>query len=340
MTIVMGLDQHRAQITAEWLDTETGEVSRGRVTPADRAGVRRFLERFARPGARGGAGGDDRLAVRGRGAAAVGANGIWPSRRRRARCGGTRSAPRTTGRTPGICASCLMAGRLPESLDRARHLLDLRARVRLRHALVDERGEWQQRIQAVLYHHGLPKRAGLLTRREPRLARASCRCRPRDASRSRSRWRMIDAIDLGRAVRPASCARYARRQTGCRALMGHYGIGALTSGRDPRRARRQSAGSPPRARRSATAAWTSPCTPPTSAARPDTSPAKARPLCAGRCMRPPRPPAASSSPDRDYFLQAAERLGRNRACLALARKLLKRCYHTLKDLGDEALAPA
>ena len=27
MTIVMGLDQHRAQITAEWMDTETGEVT-------------------------------------------------------------------------------------------------------------------------------------------------------------------------------------------------------------------------------------------------------------------------------------------------------------------------
>jgi hypothetical protein len=47
VTIVMGLDQHRAQITAEWLDTETGEVSRARVTPADRPGVRRFLARFA-----------------------------------------------------------------------------------------------------------------------------------------------------------------------------------------------------------------------------------------------------------------------------------------------------
>ena len=46
MSIVMGLDQHRAQITAEWLDTETGEVKRARVAPADRAGVRRFLERF------------------------------------------------------------------------------------------------------------------------------------------------------------------------------------------------------------------------------------------------------------------------------------------------------
>ena len=44
--IVMGLDQHRAQITAEWVDTATGEVSRARVAPADRAGVRRFLERF------------------------------------------------------------------------------------------------------------------------------------------------------------------------------------------------------------------------------------------------------------------------------------------------------
>jgi transposase len=46
VSIVMGLDQHRAQITADWLDTETGEVKRARVTPADRAGVRAFLERF------------------------------------------------------------------------------------------------------------------------------------------------------------------------------------------------------------------------------------------------------------------------------------------------------
>src|SRR5262245_29691434 len=46
MAIVMGLDQHRAQITAEWVDTETGEVSRSRISPAHRAGVRRFGEQF------------------------------------------------------------------------------------------------------------------------------------------------------------------------------------------------------------------------------------------------------------------------------------------------------
>jgi hypothetical protein len=45
MAIVMGLDQHQAQITAEWVDTVTGEVSRGRIVPADRSGVRKFVAR-------------------------------------------------------------------------------------------------------------------------------------------------------------------------------------------------------------------------------------------------------------------------------------------------------
>ena len=47
MTIVMGLDQHRAQITTEWLDTDTGELGRARVTPAHRESVRHFLSRFS-----------------------------------------------------------------------------------------------------------------------------------------------------------------------------------------------------------------------------------------------------------------------------------------------------
>src|SRR3954466_14292388 len=53
----MGLDQHRAQVTADWLDTASGEVSRARVAPADRAGVRRFLARFGGGGLEGAVGG-------------------------------------------------------------------------------------------------------------------------------------------------------------------------------------------------------------------------------------------------------------------------------------------
>ena len=86
---------------------------------------------------------------------------------------------------------------------------------------------------------------------------------------------------------------------------------------------------------------TSPCTSPTSAARPGTSPAKDRRRCAGRCIEAAQSARRRTrSPDRDYYLQAAERLGGNRACLAVARKLLKRSYHTLRELGEEALQPA
>jgi transposase len=47
-----------------------------------------------------------------------------------------------------------------------------------------------------------------------------------------------------------------------------------------------------------------------------------------------------SSPDRDYYQQAAARLGGIRACLSVARRLLQRSYHTLRELGEEALQPA
>jgi hypothetical protein len=46
VSIVMRFDQHRGQITGEWIDTDTGEVQRARVSPADRAGVRAWLCRF------------------------------------------------------------------------------------------------------------------------------------------------------------------------------------------------------------------------------------------------------------------------------------------------------
>ena len=50
--------------------------------------------------------------------------------------------------------------------------------------------------------------------------------------------------------------------------------------------------------------------------------------------------ASGLSPDRGYYDQAAERLGGNRACVAIARKLLTRSYHTLRELGEDALQPA
>ena len=204
MTIVMGLDQHRAQITAEWIDTETGEVSRGR-------GWRRRIGSRCAGSWRGSRGQELEVALE----ATTGWRFVVEELRRvgarvhLAEPAETQRAAReqearrrTTGRTPGICASCLMAGRLPESWIPPDHLLDLRARVRLRHTLVDDRGEWQQRMQAVLYHHGVPKRADLLTREN----RAWVEQLPLPAAGREQiavALAVIDAIDAAaRAVRP------------------------------------------------------------------------------------------------------------------------------------------
>jgi transposase len=56
----------------------------------------------------------------------------------------------------------LQAGRVQESWIPPEWILELRSKVRLRHTLSDERGEWQQRIQAQLYHYGVPRRRQLL----------------------------------------------------------------------------------------------------------------------------------------------------------------------------------
>ena len=148
MSIVMGLDQHRGQITGEWLDTETGEVQRTRVAPADRAAVRNLLSRF----------GGQELEV------ALEATTGWRfvveellrvgAVVRLAEPAETAGLRGPKKRAKGDRADArhlrelLMVGRLPESWIPPDHLLDLRARVRLRHTLSEQRSEWQQRIQA------------------------------------------------------------------------------------------------------------------------------------------------------------------------------------------------
>ncbi len=153
---------------------------------------------------------------------------------------------------------------------------------------------------------------------------------------------MLDALDLQMAPIEKELCAYARRQTGCKALMAHYGIGEEAGERPQSRSSPSSvtaAGSPPPAKRSATPGWTSPCTNPTRAAHQGISLARGPPALRWALYEVAQVARRDGSPDRDYYTQAAERLGGNRACLAVARKLLKRS-HILRDLGEEALQPA
>src|SRR6266540_1616301 len=47
VTIIGGFDVHRAKITFDYLDTETGEVTRGEIRPATRGVLRGWFGRFA-----------------------------------------------------------------------------------------------------------------------------------------------------------------------------------------------------------------------------------------------------------------------------------------------------
>ena len=188
MTIVMGLDQHRAQITADWVDTSTGEVSRARVAPAHRAGVRQFVSRFE---------GQElevaleaatawRFAVEDLRRVAAGVHLAEPAETAARR--GSKKRAKSDRADARHLRELLMVSRLPGSWIPPDHILDLRARVRLRHTLSEQRGEWQPRIQAVLYHHGCPQRRNLMTGEGQRWLPPG-RFRRARASRSRSRWR-------------------------------------------------------------------------------------------------------------------------------------------------------
>jgi transposase len=338
VTIVMGLDQHRAQITADWLDTATGEVSRARVAPADRAGVRRFAGRFR---------GQDlevaleattgwRFVVEELGAVGARVHLAEPAETAARR--GTKKRAKSDRADARHLRELLMVGRLPESWIPPAHLLDLRARVRLRHTLVDQRREWQQRMQAVLYHHGAPARSGLLTA-EARAWLAGLPLPVAGREQITVALAMIDAHDAQLAPLDRELRDYARRQAGCRALMRHYGIGPLTAVTilaELGDARRFSS-SRESVRYSGldiTVHQSDARRAPGGLSRQGPSALRWALFEAAQCARRP------ASPDHGYYTETAARLGGNRACLAVARKLLKRSCHTLRELGEEALQPA
>jgi transposase len=227
VTLVMGMDQHRAQISAEWIDTITGEISRARVAPADRAGVRKFLAGFK--------GADLEVALEATTGwrfvveelQRIGADVHLAEPAETSALKGKKKRPKTDWADARHQRELLLIGRLPESAIPPTHILDLRARVRTRHTLSQQRTEWQQRMQAVLYHHGFPQRRDLLTL-EKREWLAALKLPPAGREQLTIALHMIDAIDLQLAPFDVDLRAYARKQTGCRTLIDQiYGIGGL-----------------------------------------------------------------------------------------------------------------
>jgi len=144
---------------------------------------------------------------------------------------------------------------------------------------------------------------------------------------------LADALDVQIAPIDKQLGAYARRQPGTRALMAHYGIGTLTSVTilaelgDTRRFS-SSREAVRYAGLDITVHQSDKRRAPGHLSRQGPPALRWALFEAAQCARRP------GSPDRAYYSQAAERLGSSRACLAVARRLLKRSYHTLRELGD------
>jgi transposase len=332
------MDQHRAQISAEWIDTVTGEISRARVAPADRAGVRTFLGRFR--------GQSLEVALEATTGwrfvveelQRIGADVHLAEPAETSALKGKKKRAKTDWADARHQRELLLIGRLPESWIPPVHLLDLRARVRCRHTLAQQRTEWQQRIQAVLYHHGCAQRRHLMVR-EGREWLASQPLPAAAREQLNISLQMIDVLDLQLAPFDVDLRRYARKQPGCRALIDQiYGVGGLVAVTilaelgDTRRF--QNSRDVVRYSGLDITVYQS-----DAHRAPGHLSRQGPPALRWALYEAAQRARFPSSPDRQYYLQTAERIGGNRACIALSRKLLKRSYHILRELGDQALEP-
>jgi transposase len=334
----MAFDQHREQIAFDALDTGTGEVCRGRIRPADRGGFRRWLRRWDGKEIDAALEATTGWRFMVEELRAVGAEVHLAEPAETSALRGPKKRAKTDRQDARRLRELLQAGRVPESWIPPTHILELRSKVRLRHTLIDERGTWQQRIQAQLYHHGVPRRRQLLVG-DGRAWLEGLELPDAARRQLAVALAMIDAVDAQLGPLDRELRALARHQPGCRALQAHYGIGEITSlailaelgdaGRfsSSRHAVRY-------AGLDVTVSESDRKRAPGRLSRQGPPTLRWALYEAAQVARHPR------SPDRDYYEQAADRLGGNRACLAIARKLLKRAYHTLRELGEEALQPA
>jgi transposase len=338
VAIVAGFDVHRAQITFDALDRETGELRRGRIR-ATPEGVREWVGRFA--------GEEVHVAVEActgwlfvcealaeTGAVAHLAEPVETSALR-----GKKRRAKTDREDARWLRELLADGRLPEAWIPPAHVLEWRTRTRLRKKLVDERTRWLQRVQATLFHHGISGVPDKLLSAKGREFLAALELPDAARERIAVSLQMIEALDGQLAPIEQRLRQLARRQPGCRALMAHYGIGELTAptilselgdvtrlsgSRKAVRCAGLDIGVHRSDRRSRPGKLTRQGSPQLRWALFESAQAACRP----------------TSPDRVDYLELKKRgLSHTRASLTISRKLARRCFHTLRELGPDALAP-
>ena len=330
MTMIGGLDVHRQQITFDYVDSD-GLVRWGQIRPATRKTLRAWLAEhcpdgdaeFALEGCTGWRYVSEELAAAGVAVHLGDAAEIAGLR-------GPKKRAKTDRADARLLRTLLLQGRFPESWIPPAHVAEIRTLGRLYCTLMDERRAWQQRIHAQLFHQGCPPIRALLTQ-PGREALAGAELSAAGRQYVDTALRRIDELSAEIEPLRAQLVNFAKRQPGCQVLQHHYGIGWLCAAiiwAEIGDARRFS--SSDQLVRFAGLDVTV-----------YSSDAKRSPGLRWAAFEAAKCASRRSSPDYGYYRKlAAKRDGHNgkNPTLAVERKILRRCYHALRALGNAALA--
>jgi len=345
MPIVGGLDIHRKQITFDYPGTETGQVCRGQISPADRVHLRAWLARFA--GHEGAA-----FAVEGctgwryvaeeLALAGVAAHLAEPADTAFAR--GRKRHAKTDKTDCRHLRMLLAEGRLPECWIPPGHILECRALLETYHDLRREHTAWAQRIHAVLFHQGAPALGDGTLRSEQGLAAlraaAAAHLSPAGQLQIATALDMTDALDARLHELRHQLLDAARHLTGAKVLAARlYGVGPVTAlamtcwlaGKDRFSSSRKAVRF---AGLDVTVSSSDRKGPPGRLSR------QGPPVLRWAVYEAGKTHARSSAPDYRYYAQVKDRCNGKRAALSEARKLLRQACHILAELGDDALSAA
>ncbi len=338
MAIVAGFDVHRTQITFDALDSESGELHRGRI-PASPEAVEGWVARF--PGQQIDVAVEACTgwlfvceALREAGATPHLAEPVETSALR-----GKKRRAKTDRADARWLRTLLCEGRLPAAWIPPAHVREWRTRTRLRKTLIDERTAWLQRVQATLFHHGVGGVPAELRSARGREFLAALDLPAAALERIEVALAMVDALDRPLAPREQAQRQLARRQRGCRALMTHFGIGELTApmilcelgdvgrlsaSRKAVRCAGLDIGVYRSDRRSRVGKLTR----------------QGSPQLRWALFEAAQSACRAQSPDHaDYLQLKARGLSHVRASMTIARKFARRSFHSLRELGPAALEP-
>src|SRR5215470_9792807 len=294
MSIVGGLDIHRQQLTFDYVDTVSGQVCRGRVVPADRAGLAAWLGRFEGVG-------EVVFAVQ----ACTGWRYVAEELVAAGRCvvlaepadtaaaRGPKRRAKTDRADSRLLRELAVDGRVPRCWVPPRSVLETRALLECYQDLRREHTAWVQRVHAALFHQGVHSvGAGGVSSAagQARVAELAAAClSPAGQVQVRVALDMIEACERQLDALRRRLVAVAGRLRGARELSARiYGVGLITG--------LALAGSPAPARRCGSPGWTSPCTPQMANAAGGTCPGRARRCCGGACTRRARPPPGAAPP--------------------------------------------